>query len=194
MNPAVEVFRHAMAIDEFRRMFRIKRWKVLQIFKPNPHSQRKSFPDQDIRQVWFAGCHSDVGGGFVEEQSALSKFPLLWLLNEAKAHGLRIRTQMVNHLVLGKPRKNARTYTKPDARGPLHKSLTFGWKLIEWIPKSVKLRDWPKQGSFLGRYIPMGEPRYIPENSLIHKSVIERMQRVPTYRPINLPTAYQIEP
>lgn len=61
-NPAVEVFRHAIAIDEFRRMFRVERWVDPQTFKPNPFSQRQTFPDQDIRQVWFAGCHSDVGG------------------------------------------------------------------------------------------------------------------------------------
>lgn len=192
-NPAVQTFRHAIAIDEFRRMFRIKRWREPQTFKPNPHSQAKSFPAQDSRQVWFAGCHSDVGGGFDEEKSALSKFPLLWMLEQAKAHGLHIRTSMVNHIVRGKPRANARTYTKPDAAGPLHRSLTWLWRPLEILPKAVRHQDWPKRPRLLGRYIPLAEPRFIPDGSWIHVSVTERMKRVPSYKPVNLPRTYGTE-
>lgn len=192
-NPAVRVFRHAMAIDEFRRMFRIKRWAEPQSFQYNPHSQAKSFPAQDSRQVWFSGCHSDVGGGFVEEQSALSKFPLLWMLEQAKAHGLHIRTAMVNHIVRGHPRANARTYTRPDATGLLHKSLTWAWRVLEIFPKSVRYQNWPDRLRMLGRYIPWGEPRLIPEGSLVHTSVLERTARVKEYRPVNLPATWQVE-
>lgn len=192
-NPAVRVFRQAIAIDEFRRMFRIKRWDEPQVFKPNPHSQAKSIPQQDSRQVWFAGCHSDVGGGFVEEKSALSKFPLLWMLDQAKAHGLHIRTSMVNHIVRGRPRANARTYTKPDASGPLHRSLTWMWRSLEIFPKAIRYQDWPRRLRFLGRYIPWGEPRFIPEGSFIHTSVIERTKIVSRYRPVNLPAVRDVE-
>ncbi len=163
------------------------------MFRPNPHSQAKSFPQQDIRQVWFAGCHSDVGGGFIEEQSALSKFPLLWMLEQAKAHGLHIRTQMVNHIVKGHPRVNARTYMKPDAAGHLHRSLTWLWKPLEILPKSIRYRDWPSRRAFLRRYIPWAEPRFIPEDSLVHRSVFDRMRLLKAYRPVNLPKTYRIE-
>ena len=192
-NPAVRVVRHAIAIDEFRRMFRIKRWSEPQTFRYNPHSQAKSFAAQDVRQVWFAGCHSDVGGGFVEEQSALSKFPLLWMLEQAKAHGLHIRTAMVNHIVRGHPRANARHYAKPDAAGLLHNSLTWAWRVLEIFPKSVRYLDWPDRLRLLGRYIPCGEPRQIPDGSLIHSSVLERKNRVAGYRPVNFPARWQIE-
>lgn len=191
-NPAVQVFRHAIAIDEFRRMFRIKPWKEPQEFKPNPHSRAKSVPPQDIRQVWFAGSHSDVGGGFIEEQSALSKFPLLWMLEQARAHGLHIRTSMVNHIVRGKPRANARSYTKPDPAGPLHR-MAWYWRLLEILPKSVRYQDWPKRRRLFGRYLPLAEPRSIPDGSLIHSSAIERMRRIRGYRPPNLPSTYTIE-
>src|SRR3990167_5409681 len=192
-NPAVRTFRQAIAIDEFRRMFRIKRWQKSQTFKPNPYSQAKSFPEQDARQVWFSGSHSDVGGGFDEEQSALSKFPLLWMLDQAKSHGLRIRTSMVNHIVKGRPRANARSYTKPDPKGPLHRSLKWYWRPLEILPKAIRYQDWPNRRRFLGHYIPFAEPRFIPEESLIHTSVIERMKRKLSYKPINLPAAYTLE-
>ena len=192
-NPAVRTFRHAIAIDEFRRMFRVKRWEEPQTYKYNPHSQAKSFPAQDIRQVWFAGCHSDVGGGFVEEQSALSKYPLLWMLEQAKAQGLILRTAMVNHIVRGLPRVNSRTYTKPSVTGPLHKSLTWWWRPLEVLPKALRYRDWPERRGLLGRYIPWAEPRFIPEGSLIHTSVIDRRTQVPAYDPVNMPDRWQVE-
>ena len=28
--------------------------------------------EQDIKQVWFAGSHADVGGGYPEQESGLS--------------------------------------------------------------------------------------------------------------------------
>jgi uncharacterized protein (DUF2235 family) len=192
-NPGVRTFRHAIAIDEFRRMFRVERWKEPQTFQYNPHSQAKTFPLQDTRQVWFAGCHSDVGGGFIEDQSALSKFPLLWMLEQAKAQGLHIRTSMVNHIVKGQRRENARDYQKPDAAGLLHRSMTWYWRALETFPKADKYRDWPTRRTLLGRYLPLAEPRFIPEGSLVHTSVIERTTRVPSYDPTNLPTHRKIE-
>lgn len=192
-NPGVRAFRHAIAIDEFRRMFRPKRWAEPQEFHHNPHSQAKTFPAQDIRQVWFAGCHSDIGGGFVEEQSALSKFPLLWMLEQAKDHGLKIRAAMVNHIVRGHERRDARKYEPPNAAGPRHSSMTWYWFLLELLPKAARLREWPRRRRFLRHYIPRSEPRFIAEGSLIHTSVIERMKRIERYRPVNLPKSYRVE-
>ena len=36
------------------------------------------------KQTWFAGVHSDVGGGYPEAESALSKYPLLWMIDQAR--------------------------------------------------------------------------------------------------------------
>jgi uncharacterized protein (DUF2235 family) len=69
-NPSVEVFRHAMAIDERRRMFRLNRWIEPQPFVKNPFDRSAPPTQQDIKQVWFAGVHADIGGGYPEEESA----------------------------------------------------------------------------------------------------------------------------
>jgi uncharacterized protein (DUF2235 family) len=192
-NAAVKTFRQASAVDERRRMFRREAWAPGQHFKPNRFSSGTA-PAQDAREVWFAGCHSDVGGGFVEDQSALSKFPLLWMLGEAKAQGLRLRTQMVNHIVKGAPRKGARTYQKPDAAGRLHNSMSWYWWLLEWIPKPASRREWPKRRTFLGLYIPWAEPRFIAPEAWVHSSVYQREARVESYRPVNLPPKKNLEP
>jgi uncharacterized protein (DUF2235 family) len=186
-NPCVEIFRQAIAIDERRRMFRLNKWTDPQTFKSNPFNDR-NWKAQDIKQVWFAGVHSDVGGGYSESESGLSKFPLLWMINQAKAAGLKTSTAMVNYLVLGRPRRDTkRVYSPPNPTGHLHKSLTGFWWILEVIPKLTKWREWRRRPSFLGLYLPLAEPRPIPEGALIHGSVFERMSAMPDYRPVNLP-------
>lgn len=59
INPSVQIFRHAMAIDERRRMFRLNRWNAPQPFVANPFDTIAPYQSQDIKQVWFAGVHAD---------------------------------------------------------------------------------------------------------------------------------------
>ena len=37
-----------------------------------------------LKQVWFAGCHSDVGGSYLEPESRLSDIALDWMVSELK--------------------------------------------------------------------------------------------------------------
>ncbi|KAI9724614.1 MAG: hypothetical protein M1828_003637 [Chrysothrix sp. TS-e1954] len=46
---------------------------------------------QDIQEIWFPGCHADIGGGWPlepGEDMSLSHAPLLWMIREARAAGL----------------------------------------------------------------------------------------------------------
>ena len=190
-NPCVRVFRQAMAIDEKRRMFRLQPWEDPQPFKTNPFIKDEDATQQDIKQVWFAGVHADIGGGYPEEESGAAKIPLEWMVEEARQHGLKYRETMVKRLVRGKnPKNSTRNYVAPDPNALLHDSMNFAWRILEWIPKHVKWRDWPKRRSFLGYYLPRSEPRFIAADADIHPTV--RMRKVSTrkdrpYRPVNLP-------
>ena len=193
-NPSVEVFRQAIAIDERRRMFRLNQWDQPQKFVANPFDKTAEDVEQDIKQVWFSGVHSDVGGGYPEEESALSKYPLQWLLEEAAQQGMLINTAMMNHLVEGRARKGSHhSYVPPDPSGKLHDSMRGFWKLLEWIPKSDKLKEWPERKSWLGWYLPKSEPRHIPQGARVHWSVDARMKALPSYKPENLPETYEVE-
>ncbi|KAJ5188719.1 hypothetical protein N7491_005039 [Penicillium cf. griseofulvum] len=49
--------------------------------------------DQDIHEVWFPGCHADIGGGWTlsdGETWALSHAPLVWMTQEAQKAGLEL--------------------------------------------------------------------------------------------------------
>lgn len=65
---------HAMALDERRQTFRVTRVT-------------------NAVEVWFRGCHSDVGGG--NQNRGLSDIALRWMLRKASASGLPISAKSI---------------------------------------------------------------------------------------------------
>lgn len=191
-NPSVKIFRQAVSIDERRRMYRLLAWDEPQIFMRNPFMPIEAAGPQDTMQVWFPGVHSDIGGGYPEKESGLSKYPLLWMIDEAVKSGLSVNPLTVNQLAWGRSRKHSPiNYVAPDFSREAHDSMTGGWPLLEFMPKSDKSREWQSRQSWLGFYLPRSEPRPIPEGAIIHVSALKRMDVRPDYRPINLPRTYK---
>ncbi|KAJ2935249.1 hypothetical protein H1R20_g1846, partial [Candolleomyces eurysporus] len=87
-------FRHALALDERRVKFLPEyAWggKTL-IPLSNADVDRKGDPPQ-VMEVWFAGTHSDIGGGNVQNIGMdRSRPPLRWMASEAEALGLRLES------------------------------------------------------------------------------------------------------
>jgi uncharacterized protein (DUF2235 family) len=194
-NPSVQTFRQAISIDERRCMFRLKKWDQPQTFMHNRFSATNNSEPQDILQVWFSGVHADIGGGYPEEESALSKYPLLWMIDEATKCGLALDQRTVNQLAWGRQRKGSPfSYVAPNFEGELHNSMNAAWRILEYYPKNAKYKEWPARQVYFGRYIPDAEPRPIPEDAFIHESVVKRMDAVKEYRPVNLPERYQTIP
>ena len=192
-NPSVRVFRHAASIDERRRLFRLLRWVEPQIFMDKRFGNMNNGKPQDIKQIWFAGVHADIGGGYAEKESAISKYPLIWMIEQAVEHGLAVDRDIVNHLAWGEGREGSPfRYVAPDLRKEIHNSLTPAWRVLEPLPKNDRYKEWPARHSFLGHYIPWAEPRKIPEKSFVHESVVRRIRERSDYRPINMPQEYQV--
>ncbi len=147
-------------------------------------------------RCWFAGVHSDIGGGYPEKQSGLSKYPLIWMIDEAVKCGLEVNPRTVNQLAWGKQRKNSPfNYVAPDFTDQLHDSLTGAWWILEFIPKLAKYKEWPARKVEFGFYIPDGEPRPIPDGAFVHQSVIDRMNDPAlNYKPVNFPANPQVIP
>lgn len=194
-NPSVCVFRQAIALDERRRMFRLHTWNDQQNFMHNRFSKTNNSEPQDSQQVWFSGVHADIGGGYPESESGLSKFPLLWMIDEAVAHGLAINPQALNQLAWGVQRRGSPfTYVPPDIMRDPHQSMTKVWHALELLPKADRLKEWKALRSRFGYYIPNSEPRAVPPDALFHESVVSRMEAVQRYRPINVPPSYRVVP
>ncbi|OJA19273.1 hypothetical protein AZE42_04491 [Rhizopogon vesiculosus] len=55
--------------------------------KPMPDLERQystSIVETDVEEVWFSGCHCDIGGGSVKNgtRNSLARIPLRWMLRE----------------------------------------------------------------------------------------------------------------
>lgn len=191
-NPSVARVRHAMAIDERRRMFRLSQWLPTD-YVPNRFDASQTVP-QDVLQVWFAGAHGDVGGGHPEAESGLSKLSLAWMAGEAAEAGLSIDSRILANMVEGQTRQDGTlAFCRADTNGQIHPQPTGRWKWFEYVPKRTKWREWAARRNFLGVYFPQGEPRPMAPNEWIHASVKTRMAS--GYAPVNLggnATVYRI--
>jgi uncharacterized protein (DUF2235 family) len=116
-NPDVAIVRHAKAIDERRGFFRVN-W-----FEQDD--------TRDVREVWFPGTHCDVGGGFPEAESGISKYPLAWMATEAEKAGLLVDQDRLNE-VLGTAPGN---YAPPLPTARVHYGMSLAWYPTEFVPK-----------------------------------------------------------
>lgn len=186
-NKSVEAVSHAVAIDERRTMFRPQLWPPDQEYWGNPFNRAAAKP-QDAKEVWFAGGHGDVGGGYPEAESALCKVPLVWMIERAKLCGLRFRQQSINSLVMGTAGKS--DYVKPGPLGPTHNTMTFLWSLLEFVPRRKPADS--SRPAFLGITLPLFERRNIPIGATLHSSVAERELKLGSPSP-NVPVASSTE-
>ena len=137
----------ALAIDERRSPFAPSIWIETQ-------------GQANVQQVWFAGVHSNVGGGYPD--SGLSDIAFLWLANRAQEHGLVLNKDFLND-----PRK-----VNPREDGVLVDSYTAGYKALKYLGVNPLQR-------------PIARSEYVGE--MIHESVIDRLQNSELqYRPANL--------
>jgi uncharacterized protein (DUF2235 family) len=133
LDNAVWYARHALSIDEDRAEFvRVEWGSAKNSGPPRPDS----YPDW-LDQIWFAGVHSDIGGGYTENESRLSDITLAWMAHAAEnlpdgstANGAGIKVD----------RRYLQLY--PDPRGPQHDAREpgyFGGRL-KW-PKALRKID-----------------------------------------------------
>ena len=165
-NPDVDIVRHAVALDERRAYFVQNLWGIV---------------PADLEQVWFAGVHCDVGGGYPEDRSGLSAITLRWMVGKAEATGLIFDPAMKAEVL---PATSTAKYAAPNAAGKPNESLTGLWWIVEYLPKRYK----DPAAKFAPRWmLHAGRPRYVKPKAKIHASVFERMKLVVGYQPTNLP-------
>ncbi len=142
LSESVEHARHALAIDDQRLTFHPTVWE-------GPLKEH-----QTMKQVWFGGMHTDVGGGYREQ--GLSDITLGWMVREAQSHGLLIYPR---HAVEIRPSENGHMH---DSRGtPLTK--VYRRKVRTWdsdklgkpvIHESALLRTRNRQNQESPKYAP----------------------------------------
>ena len=171
-NSDIAIGRHALAIDERRGFFRTNRWRP---DPPEPNGGPK-----DLKQVWFPGVHCDVGGGYPEADSGLSKYAFEWMVREAALAGLLVDRAKIDE-VIGRV---GTKYAKADPDAKLHESLTIWWRPAELVPK--KHWNWDKGRE--ERRMNLGRRRTIPPSPLVHAVAFERKMYTPPAGAIRVDT------
>jgi uncharacterized protein (DUF2235 family) len=157
-NPDIAHGRHAVAIDERRAFFRTNLWW--------PGATPETTGPKDLKQVWFPGVHCDVGGGYPEQDSGLSKVALKWMLDEAGALGL-LYDENRKATVLG---ERGGKFVKPDPAAKAHESLTARW----WPAELVLKKHYDRDTGTTSRRANLGRRREIPAGSLVHGAAYQR--------------------
>lgn len=200
LSRRVKTARHALAIDDKRDAFLPLLWDETY----ESEEDRKS-PQPRLQQVWFAGMHSDVGGGYSDE--SLSYVSLYWMVEHAEQAGVRLL-----------PEFRERIETFRNVYGPIHNSRGGGGAFYRYQPryisawldyapkrefrdkhsgKSVKAHVRP--GTQIFRDPTIDRKRYRERGFLqspirLHKSVEERLQfATDGYGPNNLPPRYIVD-
>jgi len=147
LNASVAHACHALALDEERESFAPVLW-----------DESKTEDPKRIEQVWFAGVHSNVGGGYPRQ--GMSLVPFDWIMQKAEAppHNLRFDPRLISRYVT-------------DVNDKMYDSRAGLGVFYRWLPRDVQRL--------------CADNRVTPQ---VHRSVFERIARnTDGYAPGSIP-------
>lgn len=149
LSTTVDAAFQALAVDETRKSFAPTLWQ-----------QQPDAKDQRLEQVWFAGAHCDVGGGYA--QTGLSDIALLWMADRARSCGLTFQADAFPSIPVPAAREATLT-VQPDPFGPLHDSRIAFFRLIPALHRPIGVAD--------------------PKHEYAASSAVQRREKDPGYAP-----------
>jgi uncharacterized protein (DUF2235 family) len=169
-NPIVQTVRHGISLDERRSMYAMTTWGGLDtdtrpaIFVPAwwgaDCSGRPPIEWQDVQEVWFAGNHADIGGGYASDQRQPADGSLRWMVNEAR--------DLIMLKPVDQPSPGIDCLTKSLLHDELNRRGTWTdtfwrtwWRFLEWVPR-MELNNEPPPPRRTFRWGPAG-PRHLGE-------------------------------
>ena len=177
LNQKIQRACHALSLDDERTTFHPVLWD--ESGEPASAAGERLVRGERISQVWFAGVHANVGGGYPDD--SLAHVSLSWMMAEAAACGLRFKCQpgadpdAIVHAKSAQD-KDGRLY---DSRSGLGGYYRYGPRKVADLC-NMTLSDDPRDK------VQIKKPK-------IHESVFERIKvRAHLYAPIGLPRDYEV--
>jgi len=155
LSTTVDAAFQALAIDEKRPPFEPAIWRQ----QPDAVGQR-------LEQVWFAGVHCDVGGGYPD--STLADIALRWMVDRARQCGLEFEQNVFTAAAPGEGTGAGSTGVpfQPDALGELHESRRGFYQLLPAHVRELGRKD--------------------PAHEHVASTAVERREKDSTYAPPGL--------
>jgi len=149
---------HALSLDDERETFHPVLWDESDLEKSD------SLLSEQFSQVWFAGVHSNVGGGYPDD--SLAYVSLEWIMTEASGKGLKLKDDAIK-----------KAHDKANVFGKIYDSRQGISILYRYGPRSLGLL---KAGGTL-------------DPPKIHESVITRIRGDKAgYAPVIVPAKYAV--
>jgi hypothetical protein len=172
-RPQVHRICHALAIDDERNTFHPVLFNEENIQGQTQHEVK--IHDEKVTQVWFAGMHSDVGGGYPDD--GLAYVPLDWMMSI-------VENMTAPHALTFKPAERAEVRSSALKFGKMYDSRRGLGGFYRYLPRKM---------SALTNDIANPKNRVVIARPKIHESVIERICRgTDRYAPIVLPSRYAV--
>lgn len=177
LSPKVKKACHALALDDERDTFHPLIWDEV--------AEKDLIGDGKVergrlQQVWFAGMHSDVGGGYPND--SLAYVSLNWMMGEATVAGLRFRAEAIDEV--------KRTLNE---FGPMHDSRRGFAGYYRYQPRKIGARIWEPDPTTLIMQDPDPQMRALLTTVKIHESVLSRIRAgLDRYAPIVLPGNFEV--
>lgn len=143
----------ALAIDEKRFLFNATLW-----------NQQANAGGQTLQQAWFAGVHSNIGGGYTT--TGLSDIALNWMAEKASMCGLKLEPIVVH----------------PDPREKCRESRK--WFYLLWFPRYRKIaKPKPDEGLTCEAVHQSAKSKYRDDPTYRPKNLEDYFTRFPDQRP-----------
>ena len=171
LNPRVERAMHALAFDDERNTFHPQLWNEGPPRRssgeaPNAGRPAGAISSERLSQVWFAGVHSDVGGGYADD--GLSYVPLEWMMTGAEQAGVQFCRDLWNDY-----------RALSDENGPLHNSRKGLAGYYRYNPRRIERLTHTDQVTI--------------ERTKVHESALRRIRvGQDGYAPIVLPPDFDV--
>jgi uncharacterized protein (DUF2235 family) len=177
----------ALALDEERTTFHPELWNE-QIDDPEKFDpdQERFIKDEQISQVWFAGVHSNVGGGYPDDTLAYISF--VWMITEAQRCGLKFKSDAVPPppALPADPDTFKNAASKRDKDGRLYDPRQGLGGYYRYGPRKLALLCNYK-------YSKKQDDEVVIERPKIHEAVFRRIgNHAHAYAPVGLPPVYDV--
>jgi T6SS, Phospholipase effector Tle1-like, catalytic domain len=186
LHPKVQPACHALALDDERATFHPVLWTEEGEHDVYPwlltadtgDSRSCWFRDERISQVWFAGSHSNVGGGYPDD--ALAYIPLHWMMEEARIRGLAFKAPPAD------PDAFRRAASARDKDGRQYDSRAGVACYYRYGPRKIADLCNMRLPKYLGDSVRIELPK-------IHETALLRLRSGGNaYAPIGIPAEYAV--
>ena len=176
----------ALALDEERTTFHPELWNEevapAEVFDPD---KERFVKDEQLSQVWFAGVHSNVGGGYPDD--TLAYIPFVWMITEAQRCGLKFKSDAaVPPAPPADPDTFKNAISKRDKDGRIYDPRKGLGGYYRYGPrKLVQLCNY--------QYSKKEDDEVVIERPKIHETVFRRIDNhAHAYAPVGLPPVYDV--